>query len=334
MTMSRPPTRVHLLGHANPITQDVQRFGFEDVEEYLEFTLRHVPAPFKLTYDLGVLKAEERQHHGGRNDDAARIKDLNGALKDSRTAAIVALSGGAWFSRLLPHLNFAPLKQRRTPLWVMGFSEMTTLVNHVAAYPCGRALYWLTPNFLGHRLHPAEAARAALAEFWLTLPDVLAGHAPAAARHLDFGSLQGTLVHGRLRSGKVRLLGGCLSVLVSAVGGPLTKQLRPAGKWLVLEDIKETPYRSDRHLAALKVAGWFDKLAGILVGDFHMLHEDVQPALVELLKYHLPPRSSVPIVTTRSFGHTWPITPVLLNRPLAVTVAGSNVTLGPALSPA
>ena len=27
----------------------------------------------------------------------------------------------------------------------------------------------------------------------------------------------------------------------------------PDGKWLLLEDVKETPYRIDRHLAALKL---------------------------------------------------------------------------------
>ncbi len=79
--------------------------------------------------------------------------------------------------------------------------------------------------------------------------------------------------------------------------------------------------------AALKLAGWFDRVAGVLVGDFRMMHADTQPAVVELLRYHLPASRRVPVVTTRSFGHVWPMTPVLLNRPVRLASRGRTVTI-------
>lgn len=321
------PNRVHLIAHANPLAPDAARFGFRAVDDYVAFARAHLPAPLRLTYDLRLLHAVESEWHGGRSDDPRRIRDLQHALNDPRTLAIVAASGGAYFSRILPHIDFGVLAARRAPLWALGFSEMTTLVGLVASYRCGRGLYWLCPNWLGPRLQPADQARAALGEFWRILPDLFAARAPTNTQYLAFGPVRGELVAGRLRAGPVRLVGGCLAVLAAVVGGPLGRRLRPDGKWLMLEDIKEMPYRIDRHLAALKHAGWFERAAGLLVGDFRMLHQDTQPALLELLRYHLPPRRSIPIVTTHSFGHVWPMVPVLLNRCVPLEVRGRAVTI-------
>jgi muramoyltetrapeptide carboxypeptidase len=323
------PNRIHLLAHSNPLGPDALRFGFADVAEYIAFARAHLPPPLRLTCSMPLMEAVERDRHGGRNDDARRIRDVQAALNDRRTLAIVAASGGAYFTRLLPHLDFGGLRERATPLWALGFSEMTTLVGVVASYSQGRGLYWLCPNWLSSQIKPAEAARAALAEFWRTLPDVIAGRAPSHVQYLHFGPITGELVSGRLRSGTVRLVGGCLAVLTPILAGALGRRLRPDGKWLILEDIKEAPYRLDRHLAALKIAGWLERAAGLLLGDFHMLHEDTQPAVLELLKYHLPANGRTPVVTTRQFGHVWPLVPVPLNRPLALEVRGQTVTIGP-----
>lgn len=321
------PDRVHLLAHANHLAPDALRFGLEDVSGYVGFVQRHLPPPLRLTCNPAILNAVEEPWKGGRTDDAARVRDIQQALNDPRTLALVAASGGAYFSRILPHLELNALTRRTTPLWALGFSEMTSLVGWVASYRGGRGLYWLCPNWVGSRLHPPEAARAVLAEFWRTLPRVLAGRVPSDAVHLHFGPLVGELVAGRAQSGRVRLIGGCLSVLAALVGGPLGRRLRPDRRWLVLEDIKESPYRIDRHLAALKLAGWFERLAGLVIGDFHMLHEDTQPAVLELLKYHLPTGRKVPVVVTRSFGHVWPMAPIMLNRPVPLVVRGRNVTI-------
>jgi muramoyltetrapeptide carboxypeptidase len=321
------PNRIHLISHANPLGPDVARFGFADVRAYVGFIRQHLPDHLRLTYNRKLLAAVEDEWHGGRNDDALRVRDLQAALSDPQTLAIVASNGGGYFSRLLPHIDFSVLARRRTPLWALGFSELTTLVNHVAHYRCGRGLYWLCPNWLAYRIRPPQAAQAALAEFCRTLPELLQSRTPHDVRALDFGPIRGECVHGRVRSGTVRLIGGCLAVLVGALGGPLGRQARPDGKWLLLEDVKETPYRLDRFLAALKLAGWFERVAGVLIGDFRMMHADTQPAVVELLRYHLPAARRVPVVTTRSFGHVWPMVPVLLNRPVKLAARRRAVTV-------
>jgi muramoyltetrapeptide carboxypeptidase len=322
------PTRVHLLAHANPATKDVKRFRFANTPAYLRFIRQHLPAPLRLTCTPRLFDVVEDQQRGGRRDDAARIRDVQDALDDPATLAIVAAAGGAYFSRILPHLDFSPLARRRTPLWALGFSEMTNFVNLVASYRGGRGLYWLCPNYLGWQISPRSRGRAAFAEFWQTLPRVLAGKRPIRASQLTFANVKGRLARGTVRSRSIRLVGGCLSVLVAMLAGPLARRLRPDGCWLAIEDLQEPPYRIDRHLATLKLAGWFERVAGILVGAFHDDDEDQQAAVLELLSYHLPSKRRVPVVTTHSFGHVWPMVPLELNRPVKMTVAGRRVSIG------
>ena len=69
-----------------------------------------------------------------------------------------------------------------------------------------------------------------------------------------------------LRPGRARgrLVGGCLSVVASAVGTPWA--IDTAGAVLLLEDVNEAPYRVDRLLVQLRQAGLLDRVAGVVFG--------------------------------------------------------------------
>ncbi|MFN0136251.1 MAG: LD-carboxypeptidase [Phycisphaerae bacterium] len=314
------PARIHLLAHANPIQKDIDRFEFASASDYASFICGHLPTGSRLTYSPKIFAAREDVQHGGRIDDAARIRDLQGAIDDPHTAAIIALAGGAWLGRVLPHIDPSSLQQRKHPLIISGFSEITGLLNWLATYKCVRAYYWLCPNYLAWKIAPPAAARTALGEFWKDLP-----------RHFDStnpdATIRGTLVRGTLKPGRTRIVGGCLSVLVATLAGPIARRVQPTGAWLALEDIGEAVYRIDRYLATLKLAGWFDRIAGILLGDFHTKDEpDQTAAILELLKYHLPRERKLPIVVTRDVGHVWPIRPLLINRPLRLLLKGKSVS--------
>jgi muramoyltetrapeptide carboxypeptidase len=331
--------RVHIIAHANPASTDIRQLGLADTNAYLDLIRRNLPRGLRLTYSRRVLEAIENPRRGGRVDDAARIRDLQGALDDPRTLAIVATNGGAYFSRLLPHLDFTKLAPRRTPLTALGFSEMTGLVNRLANQHGGRGIYWLCPNYLAWKVRPRRAARNAFAAFWTALPDVLgvggAGRgATSPARFRECAEIRGRLVSGQAESGTIRLVGGCVSVLTAVITGRAGRAIRPDGRWLAIEDVNEAPYRIDRHLAALKLAGWFDRLAGVLVGDFHTPERtDQRRLVVEFLRHHLPRGRDVPIVVTRSFGHVWPMAPLLLNAPLRMEVRDARVRIATPLAP-
>ena len=71
------------------------------------------------------------------------------------------------------------------------------------------------------------------------------------------------LVGGRARG---PITGGNLSLVAATMGTPY--QIDARGKILFLEDIDEAPYRVDRMLTQLRLAGVFRDCAGILLGDW------------------------------------------------------------------
>lgn len=315
--------RIHLLAHANPIQKDIDRFEFASAAQYVAFIRDHLPPKSRLSFSPKIFAAVENPLRGGRSDDAARIRDLQNAIDDPATSAIVALAGGAWLGRVLPHIDPTLLQKRRTPLIISGFSEITGLVNWLATYDCVRAYYWLCPNYLAWKIAPPEAARVAFGDFWRHLPQHFEPTSSDAA-------IRGKLVAGTLKPGRTRIVGGCLSVLVATLAGPIAQRVNPRGAWLALEDIGEAVYRIDRYLAMLKLAGWFDQMAGILLGDFHTKEDPDQiAAILELLKYHVPRKRKLPIIVTRDVGHVWPIRPLPINQSINVTIRGKNATFTP-----
>lgn len=309
--------RIHLLAHANPLARDLSRLRFDSAREYVRFIQSCAGDQYDVTHSPEIFAAREESARGGRTDDRARVRDLQHAIDDPRCAAIIALSGGAWFGRIIPQLRLDRLARRTSPIVVSGFSEMTSLVNLLATFRAVRAYYWLCPNYLAWKIRPPSAARAASAGFWRDVVPAWIDGRQACPEHGPFtglDSFRAELVRGRARSGRVKLIGGCLSVLAATLQGPLAGRLRPHGKWLVIEDVNEATYRIDRCLATLKLAGWFEKLAGVIVGDFHTAEtSDQRHEVAALLRFHTPTR--LPITVADRVGHVWPMAMVRINGP-------------------
>jgi len=107
-----------------------------------------------------------------------------------------------------------------------------------------------------------------------------------------------------LRTGKAagRLYGGCLSMLVASLGTPF--EIHTDETILFIEDIGEKPFRIDRMLTQLRLAGKLDKVRGFVFGE--ML--DCSPprgetyTLQEVIMRVLAPYN-VPIVYGLKSGH-------------------------------
>lgn len=179
--------------------------------------------------------------------DARRATELYAMFRDPEVQGIICARAGYGSGRLLPLLNFSIL--RRVPKVFIGYSDATLLLNALVQRAgfvsfhgpvvAGEFANGLSLRARDHFLRLLTAGRG---EEELTFPHVV-----------------------RRGTGEGRLLGGCLSVLVTTLGTPFALDTTDA--ILFLEDVGEKPYRIDRMLTHLKQAGKLAPLRGVIFGE-------------------------------------------------------------------
>ncbi len=326
--MDKP--KLHLIAPAGSCASFFKRLNLTSEDAFVTFVQRVVGDSLEVTADTELLAPQESDEQGGRSDDQRRAADIQNALADPNVRAIVTIRGGAWFTRILPHIDFDVLSDRRTPIAVLGFSELTPLVNIVGAYRMGIGVYDMGVAFLVYGLlryasqHPDA-------------PPAARDHPPAWTRkqlipecenffrdivHMLKGKPSSRTIHADLLMGdmsdvtEVCMVGGNLTVLSTVVGSRYDASVRPKGHWLMLEDFNDKIERFDRFLSHLTLANYWDDCEGILLGDFHMGEIDQRASMLALLKYHLPAFWHNPVLATTDVGHTWPLSPLPLHTPL------------------
>ncbi|MBB5346499.1 LD-carboxypeptidase [Desulfoprunum benzoelyticum] len=184
------------------------------------------------------------------DSDTARAEELNRAFADDRSAAIMTVRGGYGSLRILGGIDLDLV--RAHPKIIVGFSDITVIHNHLLA----------SLGLVG--LHgPVLTSLAA------STPDsVMRLYRCLTGSWRNAFALPGIEI---LRGGaKVEgiLAGGNLTSLASLLGTPYDFSWQ--GLVVVLEDVNEPPYRLDRMLTQLAIAGKFNQAAAILLGDFSL----------------------------------------------------------------
>ncbi|MDB4947169.1 MAG: Muramoyltetrapeptide carboxypeptidase [Labilithrix sp.] len=217
--------------------------------------------------------------------DARRAEELGRAMLDPAVDAILCGRGGYGAMRILDALPWAAFAAR--PKWLVGFSDVTAL--HVAAATHGACtLHGPNVTGLGRRVTAAER---------LSLLDALEGRPAAAWTGLD-------VLHGDGRAVAGPVLGGNLALVEAmAAGGRLTM---PDGAILVLEDVTERPYRVDRMLTALRLAGVLGRAGAIVLGGFTGCEPGRDGITVEEVLRERTAGLGIPVVQGAPFGHGAP----------------------------
>ena len=178
-----------------------------------------------------------------------RAADFLRAWQDPSIAALVAVRGGYGSVHLLPRLSAAVV--RRTPKLFVGYSDTTSLLSWLTL-TCG--ITALHGPMLDGRLAVGPAGydeRTFLASLG---GEVGVGLAPAGVQVLRPGTTSGPFT------------GGTLTQLVASLGTPYAFD-PPAGAVLFLEDVNERPYRLDRMLTQLRLAGVLSRASALVFGE-------------------------------------------------------------------
>jgi len=216
--------------------------------------------------------------------DERRLEELTAALADPEARAVVMARGGYGLMRLLPFVDPGILVERPRP--IVGFSDGTALL--------------------------AFAARAGVASIHgpvvTQLGSLAGGDQRALFERLEtpgpsllLEGLEG-LIPGRVRG---PLIGGNLEMFSRLLGTPVLPDV--SGAILFFEDLGERPYRVDRLLTHLDLAGVFGVAAGVVAGDFSSCREpeatrDDSPTAEEVLVDRLG-RLPIPVALGGAFGH-------------------------------
>jgi muramoyltetrapeptide carboxypeptidase len=237
--------------------------------------------------------------------DALRLADLHSALADPEVAAIHCLRGGYGAMRLLPDMDTTLVRSAAKLL--IGYSDITAL--HALWARCGLASL--------HAPMPASD---------LILPGREADE-EALFRCLTGGLQQGAVLAPELAPDGLRvdgqargmLMGGNLSLVAALLGTPWAWDAR--GSILFLEDVSEEPYRVDRLLTQLRLAGVLDAVSGLVLGSFT---EEASPAA--LLQDMLGGLGK-PVLGGWPTGHGTPNRPLPMGLPVALDATAGHITL-------
>ena len=275
-----------VVGLVAPASYTFDLWKLEDVDARLRF--------LRLEPRFGKHVRGRRGFLSGTEDE--RLEDLHAMFADPRVAAVFCIQGGYGTPRLLDRLDYDLI--RRNPKILLGYSDITGL--HLAI---GRKTGLVTfhgPNALGNWTERnVELLRKAL-----FVPEPIGPVTnPPEEEPLNPEFRLRTVGAGVARG---RLVGGNLTLISATMGTPYEIDTR--GRILLLEDVGEAPYRIDRMLVQLKLAGKLRDCAGIVFGTCNDCGTDrssfeLSLSLSDVLEEILGTLGK-PVLAGLVFGHT------------------------------
>ncbi len=240
----RPGDVIGIAAPAKPVEADTVR-RIERRLEALGYRVRFAPG---VTERWGYLAG----------DDETRARSLSELQSDPEIRAVFCAAGGYGSTRILDRIDYRIFAE--DPKIFVGYSDITAL--HAAVGGETGLVTFHAPmpmTFLGWEKTPPDPRTETV--FWETLQGRRGKGAVIAAESDDAEPV--LRVPGRARG---RLAGGNLSLLCALMGTPWEVPSRD--RILFLEDVGEEPYRIDRYLSQLRLAGKLRDAAGILLGSW------------------------------------------------------------------
>lgn len=242
--------------------------------------------------------------YAGTDDE--RYADLETALLDPDTRAIICARGGYGAVHLLERLD--RLQLRDDPKWIVGYSDISAL--HALMTRKGiKSLHAPMTKHIAQSLGNDEDSLRLFSQLEGATPDVeVAGH------YLN-------------RPGKAEglLVGGNLAVIAGLVSTPFDVIL--PGRILFIEDIAEPIYKIERILYTLRLSGALGSLAGLIVGQFTDYAPDRNSPTMEDMISRMVEPYGFPVAFGFPVGHVDHNVPMICSSTVALDVSRDSSRL-------
>lgn len=225
-------------------------------------------------------------------DDETRAKDIEEMFKDDQVKAILCVRGGYGSPRLLDKIDINIIKEN--PKIFIGYSDITAL--HVYFNQKAKLITFHGPMGVSNMAEDFdEFSKSHMAKVLMEDFDEILLENPEGEEI--------TVITPGEATGQ--LIGGNLSLIVDIMATDY--EIDYKGKILFIEEIDEEPYNIDRMLNQLRLAGVFEKLSGIILGDFNNCeYEKDRVKLIDLLKEYFG-HLDIPVIYNLQAGHTDPM---------------------------
>lgn len=242
-----------------------------------------------------------------------RLEDLQAAMDDPDTRAILCSRGGYGAVHLVGKLDFS--RFRESPKWLIGFSDITALHN-----------LWQREGFASLHAPMARHLTVEPEDDFCTqaLHDILTGAAATPAGCFGYTCEPHKLNRRGTAEGTLR--GGNFAVFNGLRGTPY--DIPADGTVLFIEDVGERPHAIERMMYNLKLGGMLERLSGLIIGQFteyeekKQLGKELYGALAELVKeYDYPVCFNFPV------GHVPMNLPLINGAPVRLDVDRKGVKL-------
>ncbi|MCF8044986.1 MAG: LD-carboxypeptidase [Desulfarculaceae bacterium] len=211
-------------------------------------------------------------------DDVIRAETLNRLYAEPEVDGIICARGGYGSMRMLDHLDWDTIQANPKPF--VGFSDITAILVRMVEHSVAGAIHGPVVTSLAYsteRTRRSLAAALSGKENHITITDPVV---------LKKGESRGILSGGNLAT---------LSHLAGTLYQPSFQN-----RLFFMEDTAEPPYKIDRMLTQLRMAGCFEGVKGVIVGALEkcepeeMVHEIVTETFDEY---------DVPVMAGMDAGH-------------------------------
>ncbi len=245
MNLLKPP-RLHkgdVIGLVTPASSPDDLTRIEKGVKYLEGLGYRVEIGENVGKNIGYLAGSDEQ----------RVSDLHYMFAKKDVKAIMCIRGGYGSPRLLDKIDYSLIK--KNPKIFIGYSDITVL--QLAFYKKAGLITFAGPMLAVDFWN--EVSKFTEEMFWAMI-----------TTNKKFGKIinPDNEKFYTLKPGKAQgeLLGGNLCLIASIIGSEYLPSFQD--KIIMLEEIGEAPYRVDRMMNQLKLAGIIEKSKGILLGRF------------------------------------------------------------------
>jgi len=206
---------------------------------------------------------EKKRYMAG--DEQVRAGVINTLFENGDIDGIICARGGFGALRLLEHIDYDLIKGN--PKLFVGFSDVTALLSAISGRAHMQVVHGPVVTTLAYAL--PETVNSLYRELTSSAPcsDMAINRGDETLDYVSeitFNHGAGKILRGGVTSG--RFTGGNLATLCHLTGTPFQPDLD--GTILFLEDVGEPPYKIDRMLSHMKLAGLFKGVKGVVLGSF------------------------------------------------------------------